>query len=72
MAAHFVKMWVNEVPEATPPVGEAQFGTFEAGKIADLVVLDADPLEDNRNTLSIDRVMKGGAWVEREGLLPVR
>ena len=56
----------------TPPVGQAEFGTLEAGKIADLVVLDADPLEDIRNTLAIDRVMKGGEWVEREGLLPVR
>ena len=55
----------------TPPAGEAAFGTLEAGMIADLVVLDADPLEDIRNTLAIDRVMKGGAWVEREGLLPV-
>ena len=56
----------------TPPVGEAEFGTLEVGKIADLVVLDADPLEDIRNTLAIDRVMKGGAWVEREGLLPAQ
>ena len=54
----------------TPPVGEAEFGTLEAGKIADLVVLDADPLADIRNTLRIDRVMKAGAWVVREGLLP--
>ena len=56
----------------TPPVGEAEFGTLEAGKIADLVVLDADPLEDISNTLRINRVMKTGAWVEREGLLPTR
>ncbi|MCY4077184.1 MAG: amidohydrolase family protein [Acidobacteria bacterium] len=54
----------------TPPVGEAEFGTLEVGKIADLVVLDADPLADIRNTLRIDRVMKAGAWVDREGLLP--
>ena len=53
-----------------PPVGEAEFGTLEAGKIADLVLLDADPLADIRNTLRIDRVMKAGAWVDREGLLP--
>ena len=56
----------------TPPVGEAEFGTLEAGKIADLLVLDADPLEEIRNTLAIDRVMKGGDWVDREGLLPAR
>ena len=56
----------------TPPVGEAEFGTLEAGKIADLVVLDADPLADIRNTLVIDRVMKAGAWVDREGLLALR
>ena len=54
----------------TPPVGEAEFGTLEAGQIADLVVLDADPLADIRNTLAIDRVMRAGEWMERDGLLP--
>ena len=54
----------------TPLAGEAEFGTLEAGKIADLVVLDADPLADIRNTLRIDRVMKAGDWLAREGLLP--
>ena len=52
------------------PGGEANFGTLEAGRVADLVVLSADPLVDIRNTLAIDRVMKNGAWVERDGLLP--
>lgn len=53
-----------------PPVGQADFGTLESGKVADLVVLNADPLADIRNTLEIDQVMRLGEWVEREGLLP--
>ncbi|MFQ6017636.1 MAG: amidohydrolase family protein [Kiloniellaceae bacterium] len=35
-------------------------GTLEAGKLADLVVLEADPLADIRNTRRIHRVVKGG------------
>ena len=53
-----------------PPVGEADFGTLTAGMSADLVVLNADPLADIRNTLQIDRVMLRGEWVERDALLP--
>ena len=55
---------------AMPPVGESDFGTLEAGKIADLILLDADPLANIRNTLAIDRVMQRGEWVDRDGLLP--
>jgi imidazolonepropionase-like amidohydrolase len=32
--------------------------------VADLVVLDRDPLADIRNTLSIDRVMIRGSMLE--------
>ena len=53
-----------------PPVGEADFGTLEAGKVADLIVLNADPLADIRNTLEIDRVMRLGEWVDRSGFVP--
>lgn len=35
-------------------------GTIEAGKYADLVVFDADPLADVRNTRSVSLVMRGG------------
>ena len=35
-------------------------GSIEVGKLADLVVLDANPLEDIRNTTAIRSVMKGG------------
>jgi imidazolonepropionase-like amidohydrolase len=48
---------------------EAEIGTIEVGKIADLVLLDADPLEDIRNTRNIWKVIQGGRVVDREGLL---
>lgn len=35
-------------------------GTLEPGKLADLVILDRDPVTDIRNTLAIDGVMRGG------------
>jgi imidazolonepropionase-like amidohydrolase len=38
----------------------AEVGTVEAGKLADLVVVDGDPLADVRNTRRIHRVVKGG------------
>ena len=53
-----------------PPVGEADFGTLQSGMVADLVVLNADPLVNIGNTLEIDQVMRLGEWVERAGLLP--
>ncbi len=37
-----------------------QIGSIEPGKLADLVVLDADPLEDIRNTEAIHMVMLNG------------
>jgi len=35
-------------------------GTLEAGKLADLIVIDGDPLADIRNTERVWRVVKGG------------
>jgi imidazolonepropionase-like amidohydrolase len=41
-----------------------EVGTLERGKFADLLVLDADPQMDIKNTRKIHRVMKAGEWVE--------
>ena len=41
-----------------------QFGTLEPGKLADLVVVDADPLQDFENLRKISLVMKEGSVVD--------
>ena len=50
---------------------EAELGSLEAGKMADLVVLDRDPLVDIRNATAIAYVMKGGVLYEGETLARV-
>jgi hypothetical protein len=41
-------------------------GTIKLGKIADLVILDADPLQDIRNTRKIWRIIQGGQVIQNE------
>ena len=43
-------------------------GTIEAGKLADILVFDADPLQDLRNSVRILYVMKDGRLYEGETL----
>ncbi|MFQ5785791.1 MAG: amidohydrolase family protein [Alphaproteobacteria bacterium] len=43
-------------------------GTIAPDKLADFVVLDADPLRDIRNTRRIDRVVKGGEVLDPAGI----
>jgi len=44
------------------------FGTIEPGKIADLVLLDANPLDDIRNTRKIAAVVANGNLLDRKRL----
>jgi imidazolonepropionase-like amidohydrolase len=43
---------------------EKDLGSVEPGKLADMVILDADPLADISNVRRINRVIKGGVVYE--------
>ena len=52
-------------------LGVAQdLGTLEPGKLADIVLLNANPLKDIKNTQTIWRVIKGGWVFDPEELQP--
>ena len=59
--------------EAAKAVGaQDHLGTLEAGKLADLILLDANPLDDIKNTQKIWRVFKGGWMFDPKVLQPNR
>jgi Tol biopolymer transport system component/imidazolonepropionase-like amidohydrolase len=50
---------------------EKDLGTIQVGQWADLVILDADPLADIRNTRQIWQVVHNGRLIDRAGILKV-
>jgi imidazolonepropionase-like amidohydrolase len=47
---------------------EDKLGTIEQEKLADLVLLDANPLDDIRNTQKIAAVVVNGRYLSRDEL----
>ncbi|HZF15855.1 MAG TPA: amidohydrolase family protein [Steroidobacteraceae bacterium] len=47
---------------------QTEFGSLEAGKYADLLILEHNPLDDIANTLSIREVMKNGRLYDADTL----
>jgi imidazolonepropionase-like amidohydrolase len=45
---------------------EDRLGSVEAGKLADLVLIEGDPSKDIRRMRQVRRVMLNGAWVKLE------
>jgi imidazolonepropionase-like amidohydrolase len=50
-------------------MGRDDLGAIAPGKLADLVLLDADPLADTANLSHAVRVIKGGTVYEPQALI---
>lgn len=54
--------------EVADYLGESSHGCLETGCVADMVLLEANPLEDIDHTRSILGVMRAGEWFDRDRL----
>jgi imidazolonepropionase-like amidohydrolase len=48
--------------------GLKDYGTLEQGKLADILLLDANPLADIKNIRKLSLVMKEGSVIDRDRL----
>lgn len=55
--------------KAAQSIGLNAIGAIKEGNIADLVILDNNPLEDIKHTKDIDQVIKGGKIYKQEEIL---
>jgi Tol biopolymer transport system component len=51
---------------------ERELGTVEAGKLADFVIINGNPLINMTDSLDIEAVVRGGTWFDRGELLSPR
>jgi len=47
---------------------DSEIGTIEAGKLADLILLDANPLDNAKNSRRISGVFVNGRWLDKANL----
>jgi imidazolonepropionase-like amidohydrolase len=51
---------------------DAKYGSLEGGKVADFIILNADPLAEITNSRKIDSVWMNGKQVDRNALATAR
>jgi imidazolonepropionase-like amidohydrolase len=75
VAAGFTPLQALQTATLNPAIffhRRADFGSVEPRKLADLVLLDRNPLEDIRNTRSISAVILDGRYLSQEQLEQLR
>jgi imidazolonepropionase-like amidohydrolase len=63
------RVLVAATKTAAAYLGQKSLGTIERGKVADLILVRGNPLEDIKNTREIEVVVKEGQVINRERLL---